>query len=56
MAEKKRISTTIDADVWEKAKAKRRQTGRTLAHVIETALRKWVEDDPPAVKEKGSTA
>lgn len=45
MTRKHRLTVSIDPEVVERAKEKKRKTGRPLSHVCETALREWVEDD-----------
>jgi len=52
---KQKLTVSVDPEVLKRAKVKKALTGRTLSHVIETALRKWAEDCPPIAKAKEGT-
>lgn len=46
MAEKGHLHVTVDKKLLEAARKKRRETGRSISHVVQEALRRWVEEDP----------
>jgi len=47
---KKKLTVTLDAELIEAAKRQRKKTGRTLTHVVQEALEKWVREEPPKEK------
>ena len=47
MIEKGHLHVTVDKELLEAARKKRRETGRSISHVVQEALRRWVEGDPP---------
>jgi len=47
MMEKGHLHITVDKELLEAARKKRRETGRSISHVVQEALRRWVEGDPP---------
>ena len=44
MAGRGHLHVTIDPEVLQAARAKRRATGRSMSHVVEAALRRWITE------------
>lgn len=49
---KRKLNVTVDEKILEAAHRKRQETGRSISHVVERALRRWVEEDPPKEQPK----
>ena len=47
MMERGHLHITVDKELLEAARKKRRETGRSISHVVQEALKRWVEGDPP---------
>ena len=46
------LHITVDPEILEAARKKREETGRSLSHVVERALRRWIAEDPPEEQAK----
>jgi len=42
---KEDLHVTVDPQVLKAARKKRKETGRSLSHVVETALRRWIAEE-----------
>jgi post-segregation antitoxin (ccd killing protein) len=39
------LHVTVDEELLEKAKRKREKTGRSISHVVNEAIKRWVGED-----------
>jgi len=39
------VHVTVDKELLEKAKRKREKTGRSISHVVNEAIKRWVGED-----------
>lgn len=42
---KQKLTVLVNSEVLKRARIKKAITGRSLSHVVETALREWVKGD-----------